>query len=196
MKILIDNGHGITTRGKRSPDGRLREYLYCREVAREIVNILRCKGYDAELLVPEDADISLGERVSRVNAHCDRNGAKRVCLVSIHINAAGMGDEWKTASYWSAWTSFGNTNGDKLANSLYRFAEMSLPDRQIKTDYADGDADCEASFTILKRTRCAAVLTENLFQDNKKDVDFLLSDNGRKAIIDLHVNGIIDYCSK
>lgn len=26
MKILIDNGHGIDTPGKRSPDGRLLEY--------------------------------------------------------------------------------------------------------------------------------------------------------------------------
>ena len=26
MKILIDNGHGIDTKGKRSPDGRLLEY--------------------------------------------------------------------------------------------------------------------------------------------------------------------------
>ena len=28
MKVLIDNGHGIETLGKRSPDGRLREYAY------------------------------------------------------------------------------------------------------------------------------------------------------------------------
>ena len=28
MKVLIDNGHGIETLGKRSPGGRLREYAY------------------------------------------------------------------------------------------------------------------------------------------------------------------------
>ena len=28
MKILIDNGHGENTPGKRSPDGSLREYAY------------------------------------------------------------------------------------------------------------------------------------------------------------------------
>lgn len=27
MKILIDNGHGENTPGKRSPDGSLREYV-------------------------------------------------------------------------------------------------------------------------------------------------------------------------
>ena len=33
MKVLIDNGHGSDTPGKRSPNGRLREYAYTREIA-------------------------------------------------------------------------------------------------------------------------------------------------------------------
>ena len=28
MRILIDNGHGIETPGKRSPDGSFREYAW------------------------------------------------------------------------------------------------------------------------------------------------------------------------
>lgn len=38
-----------------------------------------------------------------------------------------------------------------------------------------------------------AVLTENLFMDNKEDVKFLLSEEGKKQIIDLHVQGIKKY---
>ncbi len=53
MKILIDNGHGIETPGKRSPDGKFREYAYTREIARWVVSDLKDDGYDAELLVPE-----------------------------------------------------------------------------------------------------------------------------------------------
>ena len=37
MKILIDNGHGLNTSGKRSPDGTFREAIYNREIARRIV---------------------------------------------------------------------------------------------------------------------------------------------------------------
>lgn len=33
MKVLLDNGHGAETPGKRSPDGRLQEYAYAREIA-------------------------------------------------------------------------------------------------------------------------------------------------------------------
>ena len=50
MKILIDNGHGIQTKGKRSPDGKLLEYVYKREIAKRIVADLIDRGYDAELL--------------------------------------------------------------------------------------------------------------------------------------------------
>ena len=38
-----------------------------------------------------------------------------------------------------------------------------------------------------------AVLTENLFQDNRDDVTFLLSDEGKEVITSLHVKAIISY---
>ena len=83
MKILIDNGHGRETPGKRSPDGRLLEYAYTRDIARRIVSGLTTQGHDAELLVPEQEDISLPERCSRVNDWCRRIGKDNVILVSI-----------------------------------------------------------------------------------------------------------------
>ena len=43
-----------------------REPFYNREIARRIVAVLKDRGYDTELLVPEDDDISLAERVRRV----------------------------------------------------------------------------------------------------------------------------------
>lgn len=197
MKILIDNGHGENTAGKRSPDGRLREYRYCREIAEEVVRQLKSQGYDAEQIVTENADISLGERCNRVNAWCDRLGAKNVCLVSIHNNAAGSGAAWMNARGWEAWTSKGQTQGDRLADCLYDAAQKYLPaGTKIRTDMTDGDRDKESNFTILYRSKCPACLTENLFQDNREDVDFLLSERGRAAIVRLHVEGIKAYVAK
>lgn len=159
---------------------------------------LKAEGYDAELLTPEDADIPLGERCNRVNAYCSRLGAANVLLVSIHNNAAGSGAQWMQARGWEAWTSKGQTRGDRLADCLYKAAEAILapplyPAGKIRKDFSDGDADKESDFTILKRTQCAACLTENLFQDNRDDVAFLLSDEGRNAIVRVHVEGIINY---
>lgn len=196
MKILIEAGHGITTPGKRSPDGRLREYKYCREIAGEVVARLRSQGYDAELIVPEDADISLGERCARVNAWCDRLGSKDVLFISIHNNAAGCG-QWMSARGWEAWTSKGQTMGDKLADCLYDAAQKYLPKgTKIRTDLTDGDRDKEGNLAVVRGTKCAACLTENLFQDNKEDVAYLLSETGKKAIITVHVEGVKAYVAK
>lgn len=194
MKILIDNGHGSNTAGKRSPDGLFREYAYTREIAAEVTYQLRRKGYDAELLVPELYDVALIERVHRVNVKCQSNGASNVLLVSIHCNAAGNGKEWKSARGWEAWTSPGQTEGDKLAECLYESAlESFAAGTPIRSDWGDGDFDKENHFTILSKTLCPAVLTENFFQDNKEDVEFMQSESGKKAIVKCHVNGIINY---
>ena len=53
MVILADPGLGIDTLGKRSPDGRLREYKYFREIASEVDKRLKTMGYDAQQLVTE-----------------------------------------------------------------------------------------------------------------------------------------------
>ena len=50
-------------------------------------------------------------------------------------------------------------------------------------------------FYILVHVPCPAVLTENLFQDNKEDVEFLLSEKGKEAITKIHVEGIKNYLS-
>ena len=201
MIVLFDNGHGITTDGKRSVDGRLREYAYARKVVREVVKRLKALGVDARILVPEDADIPLGERANRVNAVCDRVGANRVCLVSVHLNAAGNGKQWMNATGWEAWTTKGQTQGDKLADCLYDAAESMLGGMfpgvlKIRTDMTDGDRDKEENWTILYRSKCAAVLTENFFMDNKADVAWLESDAGFDAIVRLHVEGVMAYIRK
>nr|DAT77575.1 MAG TPA: MurNAc-LAA [Caudoviricetes sp.] len=36
MLVILDNGHGVNTPGKSSPDGRLREYKYTREIVARI----------------------------------------------------------------------------------------------------------------------------------------------------------------
>ena len=192
MLILIDNGHGVNTSGKCSPDGKFREYKWNREMAHEVVAQLRERGYCAELLVKEDIDISLAERVKRANNKCNQLGVKNVILVSIHVNAAGNG-QWLNAKGWSCFTSKGLTKSDKIADELYKVAEKLMPNRTMRKEYSDGDADWEAGFYILKNTKCPAVLTENFFMDNKEDLAYLMSAEGRKAIVATHVEGIINY---
>ena len=197
MKIFIDNGHGLMTAGKRSPDGQFREPFYNREIARRVVSDLLDRGYDAELLVPEDDDISLAERVRRINAACFLLGKRNVILVSIHVNAAGNGSKWLNATGWSVYTCKGQTESDKFAECLCQAAMKNFSGHRIRTDMSDGDMDWEEGFYILRKSLCVAVLTENFFMDSRDDIEYLQSRAGKQAVVDTHVEGIVEYlCSK
>lgn len=196
MKILIDNGHGENTPGKRSPDGLFREYSYAREIADDLVRELVKMGYDAERIVKENVDVSLSERARRVNEICGKYGAKNVILISIHCNASGNGSCWMKARGWSAYTSKGQTKADALADCLYAAAACFLTGQKIRRDNSDGDPDWEENFYILSKTKCPAVLTENFFQDNKEDVAYLTSSEGKRNIISTHVEGIVQYIKR
>ena len=191
MIILIDNGHGIDTAGKRSPDGRLREYKYAREIAAEVVKRLKTMDYNAQQLVTEENDISLSVRCKRVNDICKHFGASNVLVVSVHCNAAGADGKWHDARGWQACVSLNaSAKSKQLASYLFDAAQVEgLKMRSPKP----GQKWWAQNLAICRDTNCPAVLTENLFQDNKQDVEFLLSDKGREAIINLHVNGIINY---
>ena len=191
MVTLIDPGHGVDTLGKRSPDGKLREYKYAREIAAEVVKRLKTMDYNAQLLVTEENDISLGTRCKRVNDICKHFGASNVLLVSIHLNAKGNGSAWMDARGWQACVSLNaSANSKQLASFLFDAAQaQGLKMRSPKP----GQKWWAQNLAICRATYCPSVLTENLFQDNKEDVEFLLSDKGREAIINLHVNGIINY---
>ena len=195
-KILLDAGHGINTKGKSSPDCALMEWRYNREIARAIVQGLISRGYDAELIITETEDVSLQERVNRVNRIATTYGISDTVLISIHVNAAGNGMKWMNARGWCAYTFPGHTESDDIACFLYVSAENHLPGHKLRMDYSDGDPDFEQPFYILKHTLCPAVLTENLFMDNQEDCAFLLSATGRQAIIDLHIDGIIAYLNE
>ena len=195
MKILIDNGHGLNTRGKRSPDEKFIEAIYTRQLARRIVADLQDCGYDAVLLTPEDDDIPLSERVKRVNAYCKALGNRNVILVSIHVNAAGNGSKWLNATGWSVYTCKGQTESDRLADCLCEAAIKHFPGRRIRTDFSDSDPDWEENFSLLSNTLCPAVLTENFFMDSRSDLEYLQSRAGKQAVADTHVEGIIEYLS-
>ena len=196
MKILIDNGHGDNTPFKCSPDGRLREYAWSRECAKRLVAALKKKGYDAELITPEASDVKLQTRVSRVNNICKAVGARNCLLVSIHNNASGSDGKWHDACGWSVFVSKNaSENSKKLARMLTAEAmkrelmgNRSVPLQKYWTwSWTNND------IYILKNTACPAVLTENMFQDHKGDVDYLLSEEGMTELVDLHVDGITKY---
>ena len=196
MKILIDPGHGIDTPGKRSPDGLFLEYLWNRQVADLILDGLVSAGVDASLVVTETNDVTLRNRVNRVNTICNRLGASNVLLVSIHANAAGNGSAWMIAKGWSCYTSRGKTKSDQVAECLYDAFEEEFQDRKIRKDMSDGDRDWEENFYVLQKSKCPAVLLENFFYDNREECAWMLQEETKRRIASAAVKGIIKYIKK
>ncbi len=165
-------------------------------------------GYKAE------QNAELNYRVQQVNKICDKYGVANCLYVSVHVNGAGADGKWHLAGGWCCYTSRGKTKADLLAECFYDTAITNLRqyidiidegkrrgeygDNQtpFRMDKRDGDRDLESDLFVLRNSKCPAVLTENLFQDNKRDVKYLLSDEGRHAIERLHVEGILQYCEK
>lgn len=190
--IILDNGHGSNTKGKQSPDGRLREYAYTREIVQRVYDSLIKLGYNPHILVKEDNDIPLSTRVARAN-QLYKNSNKNAILISVHCNAARSDGEWGSADGWSVFVSQNSSsNSKRLADCLKNAADSEQ--LKIRLQYPNKSYWVQ-SLAMCRDTNCPAVLTENLFQDNKKDVDFLLSEEGKNCITNIHVNGIIKYLS-
>ena len=222
--VILDAGHGNNTPGKCSPlidfeydknftsieNNHFREYRFTRRVVKAAIPKLKEKGFNVIELVPEEKDISLATRVNRINALCKKYGASNCCMVSTHVNAAGSAGKWMTGRGWSVWTTKGVTVSDKLATCFHDSAKENIGkdtvytstfngqkiQKPIRVDFSDGDADYEANFYIIKGANCAAILVENLFQDNKEDVKYLESKNGFNRIVNTLVDGVVNYAKK
>ena len=207
MKILIDNGHGADnfTNGKYSPivdgmsiesdatvyDHRFREGNFNRLVAVELVTRLRDLGYDAERIVHEDKDVSLLERVDRVNSWCRKLGKDNVLFISVHANAANDGNIWMKARGFSVWVA---KQASAKSISLAQSMTATAIDADLMGNRCVPAEHCwRADFLVLKHTLCPAVLTENLFYDNRDDLKIIASPAGREKIVQLHVNAIKNY---
>lgn len=204
--VAIGTCHRLRELGKQSPDGRLIECIYGREIAKAVHEKLQAKGCRTiidytPLDLPktmqspsakQERQRELAMRVNLVNELCRQEGAKRVIYVSIHVNASPPVDnQWHKSNGWQV--SVGtkaSAKSKQLAGFLFDAArakglKMRRPTQLQKY--------WEQSLYVLNNTACPAVLTENLFQDNLDDVDFLLSEEGKQVIVDLHVEGIIKY---
>lgn len=207
MNVILGTAHLATTPGKHSPDNSLKEYAFSREIVQRIKSELENKGitvfidYESELpnnemkalTASQEQKKELNWRVNYVNNLCKKYGTQNCIYVSVHVNAAGNG-AWLNAKGWCVFVSpNASSNSKKLAKTLYEQAELeglqgnrSVPKEKYWVQ----------NLAVCRDTKCPAVLTENLFMDNKEDVKFLLSEEGKQKIVDVHVNGIINYINK
>ena len=205
--VILGTAHLSTTPGKRSIDGRLREYAYSREIVTMVETELKRLGYtvfvDYRATEPnaqmrgdtwrKEQNNELRYRCNVVNSLCKKYGTANCVYVSIHVNAAGGDGKWHNARGFSVFVCpSASSKSRQLAQTLTTIAKA---DQRLRGNRSIPSTNYwSKNLYVLKNTACPAVLTENLFQDNLADVDFLLSDEGRQAVVDLHVKSISQVC--
>jgi N-acetylmuramoyl-L-alanine amidase len=180
LTVILDNGHGKETPGKRSPkwkDGsQLFEWEYTRKLATAIEKKLKSMGYDAVRIVKEDVDVALSTRAKRVNEICKKTPS---IMFSIHCNAGkGKGFE--------VWSTEKKNNSDILADCFCSEFKKILPDRKLR-------GHKEKNWTVIAMSNCPCVLTENFFMDTEEECKWMLTDDAFNRIVDLHVNAALAY---
>jgi len=193
---IIDNGHGKDTPGKRSPEwangNQLHEWEFNRDIARMVFYGMVDNGFAPELLVPEDHDIPLRERINRAN---EIHKANKSVLVSIHGNATNGNP--RPSGLETFYYKAGQPGAEILLDEL--ILALGWKDRgprktyqTVKIQQEDGTMKPKVVYkiAITKYTLMPTVLTENGFYTNFEQCMDMQDPDVRKLIANAHVQGL------
>lgn len=201
---IVVAGHGSFTEnmyqtpGKQSPtweDGlKIYEGYSNRLMALELTLRLTKAGMDVIFLNNELQDMTLQERVTKINAMYEED--KRAVVISLHHNAQptstadyvdfeGLGGYTSTstggASGIEIFTSPGYTESDIIVND-YIFPELEKT-QTLPFRYGSITKGKEAMFTILSQTKCPALLIEWGFMTTYTDCLIIADEKERQTYI-------------
>lgn len=179
MKIALDAGHGLSTKGKQTPDG-VKEWTLNNAVAKYVAEYL--KGYATTFRVDDTTgktDIALNAR--RNNAV--NKGAN--LLVSIHHNA--LSGKWNNATGIEVYrhTLYSHKQAKDLTGKL---AEALSKQTGLKNRGAK-----KAMFAVIATSKIPCILCEGGFMDSKNDNKVITSEEGQKAYAKAIADTIISY---
>lgn len=181
VKIVLDAGHGKSTSGKRSPDGKVREWNINEAVRKKVE--AKLKDYENVSIVTVSdktgkRDVPLSERTSKAN----RENAD--IYVSIHHNAYGSG--WNTAQGVETFI-YKTSSKNALRLAQYVQDELvkrtGLKNRGVKT----------GNLHVVRETSMPAILVEGPFMTNKKEAALMQTEKYQEQMATAIVNGIDKY---
>ena len=161
---MLDAGHGPNTIGKRTPDGKMKEFEFNEAVVRLITNELKAFAIAVVHSHSNKRDVSLNERTALAN----KTGVD--AFISIHANA--FGTTWNNASGIETFTYTKPSEQSIILASLVQNSLCSITgriNRGVK----------KADFAVVRGTTMPAILVECGFMTNKNEAILLQSINYR-----------------
>ena len=179
VKIGLDAGHGLRTRGKQTPNG-IKEWVLNDKVADKIISIL--KDYDCEIIRTDNnegyTDESLSLRLAKYK------NVKVDAFVSIHHNA--FTGEWNNATGVEVYVNKKATFKDmKLAQCIYR--------RLVKYTGLKGRGVKKEDFYVINQSTIPSVLVEGGFMDSLIDHKVITSKDGQTAYAKAVAEGLVEF---
>jgi N-acetylmuramoyl-L-alanine amidase len=186
--VIVDDGHGLETAGKRTPkfeDGTfIKENEFNHPTKKIVMDELKDQGFNVFDVSPERTDTSLKTRSDRANAEYKKKKYKAYIYISIHYNAIGYYWEDKVGgieTYHYPTSSKGKKLAEKIHNQLLKGTD--LKDRHVKS----------ANFHVLRETAMPAVLLECGFMSNHTEAKLMKNLAYQEECAIEITKGVCDY---
>lgn len=178
---------------RQSPNKNLDELTYLNRMTDDIILRLRESVKDTPFITITKLAGPMDQILTRLQTLIRTTPPTSNCLIAVGLNSTRMDGRYQAGKGWRVISNPECNQSSTLATALATAAIHSLGSKAA-TNQSTGVSLAHLNQTpILTATSIPAVLTLNLYQDNRQDAAYLLSSAGRQAIIDLHVKGISAY---
>lgn len=193
--VILDDGHGNDTKGKRTPffaDGNfMKENDFNKEVVMLIYHKLKdVADIDVAFTAPEKYDVPLNTRILRANqswrdhqSYFGEHNSKCI-LISVHANAYGTGESFNSGKGVETYCCSSPPEERVLAETIHKHLKGGTTqiDRGVK----------ETCFAILKGNMTSC-LVECAFMTNETEAKLLLQESFRNECAEEITAGILEY---
>lgn len=183
LAVILDDGHGMETAGKRSSISGMKENEFNRAVVADMVTICKSNGFLYKEVAPTDSDTPLSQRTNTANVWVNQLKKQYPkdeivpIYLSVHANAGG-GTGCEAWVYNKADTSTVILS----SNILAELAKLGLKNRGVKRGYPcshNNRPSCGCNFAVNRNTTMPSSLIECAFMDTKSDAEKLLDSKFR-----------------
>lgn len=181
---------------RQSPNINLDELTYLLNLIEEIHLTLKESAKHTPFITIQKLTGPMDQILASLKQITQNTPPSANCLIALGLNAAQSDGRYHSSRGWRVISNPESPQSSELATAMATAAIQTLGPRAIASQSQKPSLQHLNQTPILTARNIPAVLTLNLYQDNRQDAAYLLSSAGRRAITDLHVKGISAYLER
>lgn len=193
MNIILTPSIPSGYQYRQSPNINLDELTYINRLADAIILRLRESAKHTPFITIQKLTGPMDQILASLKEITQNTPPSANCLIALGLNAEQSDCRYHSSQGWRVISNPESPQSSELATAMATAAIQTLGPRAIASQSQKPSLQHLNPTPILTARNIPAVLTLNLYQDNRQDAAYLLSSTGRRAIINLHVKGISAY---